>query len=92
MKYPHLTTIIDDNKTLIKIFPLKHGKTSIGFSDSNEIVIKSSDIEEKHSSITYDEDKNEIFLNPFARLCSVDGVIIEKPYKLNFGNLNIPNQ
>jgi hypothetical protein len=85
LKYPHLTTIIDDSRTLVKIYPLKHGKTTIGSLDSNEIVIKSEDIEGKHCSITYNEDKNEIFLNPFARLCSVDGVIIEKPYKLNFG-------
>jgi hypothetical protein len=90
LKYPHLITILDtddynDDKTLIKIFPLKHGITTIGSSDLNDIIIKSNDIELKHCFINY-TNKNEILLNPIAKLCSIDSVIIDKPYRLKIGN------
>ena len=85
LTYPHLTSIADSKKTLIKIYRLKIGKTTVGSLDSNDIVIKANDIEENHCSITYDDDKNETILNPFARLCSVDSVLIDRPYILKFG-------
>ena len=88
LKYPHLITLVDNkksDKTLIKIFPLKHGVTTVGYSSLNDIVLKSQDIKDNHCNINYDEVNDNIILNPFGGLCSIDSVLIDKPYQLKLG-------
>jgi hypothetical protein len=130
------------NKTSIKIYPFKLGRTTIGSSPNNDIVLTGPSIEPEHcfiennlillnrnsksrsckdnscnsnNSINESEsDKkkslfgphsltslfklnktkdsknklpkgNLVTLYPIARLCAIDGVLIENPYQLNSG-------
>lgn len=79
----------NDEKTLIKIFPLNYGCTKIGSSDTNDIIINSPDIESKHCYINYNHFNNEVILYPLCRLCSVDGVLVDKAYPLKLGILSL---
>lgn len=89
---------ININKTSIRIYPLKVGRTKIGSCSNSDIQIQGIGIEPEHCFI----ESNQIFLNdkmvcqeteslfivtiyPLAKLCAVDGVLIDKPLVLNTG-------
>lgn len=122
IKQPHLISVTNNscveesseqsikannNKTSIKIYPLKIGRTSIGSDINNDIILIGPGIEKEHcfienirensrknrkikgnkeneasSKISLD---NSVTIFPIAKLCSVDGVIIDTPYKLHTG-------
>lgn len=86
------------NKTSIKIYPLKSGRTMIGSCLNNDIHVQGRGIESEHCFI----ENNQIILNdkmvggeiescfivtiyPLAKLCAVDGVLIDKPFVLTTG-------
>lgn len=131
------------NKTSIKIYPLKLGRTTIGSSPNNDIVLTGPGIKSEHCFVennlilldrkskirssksnsnnsmndsecdkkkgllgphslaslfklnktkysnNNDDSKlpkgNLVTLYPIARLCAIDGVLIENPYQLNSG-------
>lgn len=92
------TSIMNMNKTSIKIYPLKLGRTTIGSCPRNDIQIQGRGIEPEHCFI----ENSQILLNdtitgngpescyivtlyPMARLCAVDGVLVDTPYVLNTG-------
>jgi hypothetical protein len=121
----------NNSKTKIKIYPLKTGRTTIGSSLNNDIVLNGKGIEPEHCFIeciqtSQNESHLENNLNdtlckeigsdsvknlfpkshvnmnnlsshqptracnfailfPLAKLCSVDGVLIDRPYGLNLG-------
>lgn len=89
---------ININKTSIRIYPLKVGRTKIGSCSNSDIQIQGIGIEPEHCFI----ESNQIFLNdktayqetesffivtiyPIAKLCAVDGVLIDKSLVLNTG-------
>jgi hypothetical protein len=88
------------NKTSIKIYPLKIGRTTIGSCANNDVVINSPGIEPQHCFI----ENNQLVLhenayNPKSSLtqtcgfvtlypigmCAVDGVLIDTPFMLTTG-------
>lgn len=89
------------NKTSIKIYPLKVGRTRIGScAQRNDIYVQGRGIEPDHCYIenteivlndrflTNDDDTESCFvatLYPLAKLCAVDGVLIDTPYVLSTG-------
>jgi hypothetical protein len=123
IKQPHLISVTNNgfeessedsiclksqnNKTSIKIYPLKIGRTSIGSDISNDIVLNGPGIEPEHCFIenltknlgkfkrTKENKKcdnsakisleNLVTIFPIAKLCAVDGVIIDIPYALHTG-------
>lgn len=100
IKQPHLISVIVRNtesnetnqnlKTSIRIYPLKRGRTTLGSADSNDIVINGPGIEDEHcfienNLINESNKANLVTLYPIGSFCSIDGVLIEKPFKLNSG-------
>ncbi len=106
IKQPHLISVVVKNncvdytpekiqKTSIKIYPLKSGRTTIGTAQSNDIVLSGAGVEDEHCFIenfidsnrkqTFNNKFSQVVLYPIGRLCSVDGVIVDKPFKLNSG-------
>lgn len=112
------------NKTSIKIYPLKVGRTSIGSSNTNDIVLNGHGIEPHHCFIennlntlshtekinTLNDNNfkqiktqfqqrfirssskescsticNQVTLYPLAKLCAIDGVLIQDHINLNSG-------
>lgn len=111
IKHPHLISVRNDannsvdltqtamNKTSIKIYPLKVGRTTVGSCSGNDILVNGRGIESEHCLI----ENTQIMLNddtltsgeccfiatlyPLAKLCAVDGVLIDSPYVLSTGSL-----
>lgn len=111
IKHPHLISVRNDannavdltqaamNKTSIKIYPLKVGRTTVGSCPGNDILVNGRGIESEHCFI----ENTQIMLNddkltsgeccfiatlyPLAKLCAVDGVLIDSPYVLSTGSL-----
>ena len=111
IKHPHLISVRNDannsvdltqtamNKTSIKIYPLKVGRTTVGSCARNDILVNGRGIEPEHcfienTQIMLNDDKltsgESCFiatLYPLAKLCAVDGVLIDSPYVLSTGSL-----
>lgn len=88
------------NKTSIKIYPLKVGRTTVGSCSRNDIQVQGRGIEPEHCfiensqiilndrySCVHDESCFIVTLYPIAQLCAVDGVLIDSPYVLNTGGI-----
>lgn len=82
-------------KTSIRIYPLKSGRTTIGSALTNDIIVNGPGIEEEHCIIenilidSHSKSKatksNLVTIYPLAHLCSVDGVLVDNPFKLSSG-------
>lgn len=93
--------ITNVNKTSIKIYPLKLGRTTIGSAPNNDIQMQGRGIEARHcyienSQIVLNDEKVNrgsldleccyvVTIYPLAKLCAVDGVLVDRPYVLNTG-------
>jgi hypothetical protein len=91
------------NKTKIRIYPLKLGRTTFGSDPANDVILQGRGIEPIHCFIdnqiatiqTFNGKKsrgkqykvNKVTLHPIGVLCSVEGALIDEPYLLACGKL-----
>lgn len=109
IKQPHLISVVVKNndltnnefnkqenfKTSIRIYPLKLGRTTIGSSETNDIVLHGEGILDEHcfiensnlvlSNMNNNNNNNLVTFYPIGELCSIDGVLIDQPFRLQSG-------
>ncbi|XP_055958658.1 pleckstrin homology-like domain family B member 1 isoform X3 [Patella vulgata] len=86
---PHLVSLGSGRlSTAVTILPIHQGRTVIGSSSGKiipDIVVEGTGIEYNHCYI--DNKNGVITLHPSAKLCSIDGSIIDKPTRLAQGSM-----
>ncbi|XP_068186666.1 pleckstrin homology-like domain family B member 1 isoform X8 [Antennarius striatus] len=80
---PHLVSLGSGRlSTAITLLPLLDGRTTLG-SEGTDILLQGPDIAAQHCYIENNE--GTITLYPCGHLCSVDGLVFTKPYRLSQG-------